>query len=235
MVIASTRMARPYSAACDRGGTVGSVHPLQEALAEAADGRFPPVDGIAEVVAPMHDQHAVVEFTGHSFVVTDRSAEGVARRGADGFGGASHPDVLRYLAGPNGWIGSHDAVLVARARGGAPSGLAERDDLADHPRVVRSRGHRRDVRVFGDDTGFVTMGRGLVDRLEMSVELLDLDRIGHGGGRRLIAGALGLLPAGTVIWAQVAPGNAASLRAFLRGGFTPIGGETLIDTRPQRD
>ncbi len=144
--------------------------------------------------------------------------------GADGYGGASQPDVLRWLAGPDGWIGSHDAVLTARGTGGGR--LAERDDLEDHPRVVRSRRHRRDVDVYGDETGLVTIGRGLVDRMEVSVEVFT--DAPAGAGRRLIAEALGLIPAGEIVFAQVAPGNAASLRAFLSCGFVPIGAETLL-------
>ena len=35
------------------------------------------------------------------------------------------------------------------------------------------------------------------------------------------------------MWAQVAPGNAASLRAFLRRGFVPIGAEVLIHPVPR--
>jgi hypothetical protein len=201
------------------------VHELHRVLLDAADGRFPPVDGGVDVAAPMAgDHHAVVEFTGHSFVLTDRDGADVLARGADGFGGASHPDLLRWLAGPDGWIGSHDAVLAARGIGGGR--LTVRDDLDDHPRVVRSRDHRRDVAVYGDETGLVTIGRGLVDRLEVSVEVFDGARAG--AGRRLIAEALELVPAGEIVFAQVAPGNAASLRAFLSCGFAPIGAETLL-------
>jgi hypothetical protein len=201
------------------------VHELHRVLLDAADGRFPPVDGGVDVAAPMAgDHHAVVEFTGHSFVLTDRDRADVLARGADGFGGASHPDLLRWLAGPDGWIGSHDAVLAVRGTGGGR--LAVRDDLDDHPRVVRSRHHRRDVEVYGDETGVVTIGRGLVDRLEVSVEVFD--GATPGAGRRLIAEALGLVPAGEIVFAQVAPGNAASLRAFLSCGFVPIGAETLL-------
>jgi L-amino acid N-acyltransferase YncA len=72
----------------------------------------------------------------------------------------------------------------------------------------------------------VTIGRGLVDRLEVSVEVFD--GATRGAGRRLIAEALGLVPAGEIVFAQVAPGNAASLRAFLSCGFVPIGAETLL-------
>jgi hypothetical protein len=31
-----------------------------------------------------------------------------------------------------------------------------------------------------------------------------------------------------VIWAQVAPGNAASVRAILAAGFSPVGAEALL-------
>ena len=94
-------------------------------------------------------------------------------------------------------------------------------------RVVRARSHRRDVRVHADDTGVVTIGRGLVDRQELSVEVFP-GAEGHGHGRRLITQGLGLVEAGDLVWAQVAPGNSASLRAFLSCGFVPIGAETLL-------
>ena len=201
------------------------VHELHRVLLDAADGRFPAVDGAVTILEPMTgDHHAVVEFTGHSFVLTDRDVGDLVARGADGFGGASQPDVLRWLVGPDGWIGSHDAVLVARGVGGGS--LPERDDLDDHPRIVRARAHRRDVSVHGDDAGLVTIGRGLVDRLEVSVEVFTGGS--PGAGRRLIGEALGLVPAGEDVFAQVAPGNAASLRAFLSCGFAPIGAEVLL-------
>jgi hypothetical protein len=201
------------------------VHELHRTLLAAAAGRFPPVDGLVEVLAPMAgDHHAVVEFTGHAVVLSTLDRDAVTSRAGDGFGGASRPDVLRWLAGPDGWIGSHDVVLVADGTGGGR--LPERTDLEDHPRVVRSRAHRRDVAVHGDETGVVTIGRGLVDRREVSVEVFSG---GPGGsGRRLIREAQALIPAGEVVFAQVAPGNAASLRAFLSCGFVPIGAETLL-------
>ena len=81
-----------------------------------------------------------------------------------------------------------------------------------------------------DDVGLVTLGSGLVGRLELSVELLSAEKYGAGAGTRLISDGLAEVPAGELVWAQVAPGNAASLRSFLRAGFVPIGAETLIDT-----
>lgn len=170
----------------------------------------------------------VFEFTGHAFIVTDRDPTTFAAFGTggiDGFGGASHPDVLRWIAGPYGVIDAHDAVLVAP--GTASGDLAERHDLESHPRVERARRLRRDVRVYGDERGVVTLGRGVVDRWELSVELLDAPR-GSGAGRALVRGGLSMVPADTFVFAQVAPGNAASLRTFLACGFVPIGGERLV-------
>lgn len=209
------------------------MHPLHAALIAAANGRYVPTDGLAEVCLPeAGGQHAVVEFTAHAFVLTDRDASEVIDRGADGLGGASAPDLLLWLAGPGGSIGSHDVVLVSEGTGGGS--LAERTDLNDHPRVVRSRAHRRDVRVFGDKTGLVTLGTGLVGRTEISVELASEEVQNRGSGSRLIKEGRALVPLGELIWAQVAPGNAASLRVFLRAGFVPIGSERLL-TRPESD
>lgn len=205
------------------------VHPLRVALDAAASGSFPPIDGVAEIHPPdEHGAQAVVEFTGHAFVLTDRHRTDVVRRGADGFGGSTQPDLLRWLAGPDGWIGSHDAVLVARGTGAgtSPGFVERRDDLDEHPRVARARAHRRDVEVYAGEHGLVTLGRGLADRLELSVELFG-PGVGGAGGALITAG-LELVPAGEFVWAQVAPGNAASLRAFLRVGFTPIGAEVLL-------
>jgi hypothetical protein len=204
-----------------------SAHPLADVLAAAADGVFPPPDGGVDVLAPdAAGFRAVVSLTGHAYVLADVDADELRRRGADGYGGASQPDVVRWLAGPRGTVGSLDVVLVATARPGPV--LDHRDDLDDHPRVRRARAHRRDVEVSGDDDGVVIIGRGLVGRWELSVERHDPGR-GGGHGRRLIAAGLARVPAGERCWAQVAPGNAASLRAFLACGFLPIGSEVIIE------
>lgn len=209
-------------------------HPLLAILHDAAEGRFPPVDGSVEVLPPDETgSWAIVEFTGHAFVLGDVQMAALEEAGADGFGGAGHPDVLRLLAGEDGWIGCHDAVLVRRT-GHPPTEppLAVRTDLDDHPRVARAREHRRDITVYGDDTGLVVVGRGLAGRTEMAVELLDPGAGGHGGGRQLIRRAVAALPGEGWVFAQVSPGNAASLRAFLAAGFTPIGSEVLV--HPER-
>lgn len=208
---------------------------MREILQAAARGSFPEVDGAVEVFPPGDDGHgAVVEFTGHAIVLADITSAELSDMGADGFGGVSRPEIKLALAGAGGWVGTHDAVLVASGRGGAGDGrsmrgpLGDRSDLEHHPRVVRSRDHRTHVTVHGDDTGFVTLGFGLVGRREISVELLDAARPGRASGRGLIEQGLRHVPDDEFVWAQVSPGNAASLRAFLAAGFVPIGAETLI-------
>jgi hypothetical protein len=205
-----------------------AAHPLAAVLDAAIAGSFPPADGRVEVLAPDRSGWgAVVAMTGHAYVLADVDPDELAARGGDGFGGASHPDVLRWLAGPGGAIGSVDAVLVGRGEVGAP--LARRTDLDHHPRVQRAREHRADVEVYADDAGVVVLGRGLADRVEMAVELLDPAGSGSGGhGRRLIRAGLATLPPGAPCWAQVAPGNAQSLRAFLACGFVPICSEVIF-------
>ncbi len=202
-------------------------HALGRALAAAVLGRFPPVDGLVDVVPPdAAGACGVVCFTGHAVILTDRP-EVVGPFEPDGFGGALAPALLLALAGEGGEIGSIDVVLARPAIGGGTD-LTVRTDVDDHPRVVRSRHHRREVRVIGDGRGLVTIGKGLVDRTEISVELTAGPH-GAGAGRALVDGALRAIPAGDTVFAQVAAGNAASLRAFLACGFTPIASEVIIE------
>jgi hypothetical protein len=205
------------------------VHPLLDLLLSAADGRFPPVDGDCAVVPALPGGlECSFAFTGHAVVATDLPAEAVLARGPDGFGGAHAPDFLRWLAGERGWMDALDATLVARGRGGGS--LPELPSL-DHPRIRHARSLRRNVRVYGDDRGLVTVSDGLAGRLELSVEASPAGQ-GQGWGRGLLHDALGLVPAGHPVFAAVSPGNARSLRAFLGLGFVPIGSEVVI--RPAR-
>ncbi len=204
-----------------------NAHPLMTILDDAAEGRFPPVDGGFEVLPPDESGfRAVVAFTGHAYVLADVDRAELVGLGADGYGGASRPGVLLRLAGPDGRVGSVDVVLVSEGRPGPT--LPRRTDLADHPRVRRAAAHRTDVDVYADEVGLVVVGTGLAGRRELSVELLDPAAAGRGHGRRLIRAGLAQLEPGARCWAQVAPGNAASLRAFLACGFVPVGSEVLI-------
>ncbi|WP_232050101.1 hypothetical protein [Actinoplanes sp. OR16] len=200
---------------------------------DAAEGRFPPVDGEVTVVPPLAGGlECSVAFTGHAVVATALSADEVRARKPDGFGGSMSPDFLRFLAGPAGWIGVIDATLVSRGTGGRPR-LPELDGVDEHPRVQYAREMRSDLRIHGDERGIIVVAAGLAGRTELSIELTDPGHDGRGHGRSLIADALTLVPAGEPVFAAVSPGNARSLRAFLASGFTPIGSEVLL--RPARD
>ncbi len=204
------------------------VHRLREMFDAAANGVFPPVDGRVEVLAPGDDGHlAIVEFTGHAVVLAPIEVSELIAMGADGYGAASHPRIKLALAGNGGAIGCHDAVMFARGTGRG-AGLRVRDDLDDHPRVVRSRAHRTNVQVLSDDRGLITIGDGLVGRRELSIELFDGMEHRARAGRELVQAALDCLERDEVVWAQVSPGNAASMRTFLACGFTPVAAETLI-------
>jgi len=203
-------------------------HPLLAYLTAAAEGRFPPVDGAVTVLPPLAGGwECSVAFTGHAVIATARPAEEVLQHGPDGYGGSLAPDFLRWLAGPEGFIGVIDAMLYARGTGS--SRLPLRTDADEHPRVQYARQYRSDVKVYGDERGLITIGAGLAGRRELSVEA---DTHNRGDGTSLIKEAIGLVPEGELLFAAVSPGNARSLRAFLSLGFTPIGSEALI--RPGR-
>lgn len=207
-------------------------HPLLAVLLAAAEGAFPPIDGHVAFVPPLdRGLQAVVSFTGHAFLATERSPEDLAGLALDGFGSALHPAVLQRLAGPGSEIGVVDVTVVGRGVGGAR--LPVRTDLDAHPRVRHARALREQVRVFGDERGLVTLARGLAGRTEVSVEILP-GRQGAGGGRSIVREALRLVPAGEPVFAAVSPGNARSLRAFLAAGFRPLGSEVLIKADPGR-
>lgn len=110
---------------------------------------------------------------------------------------------------------------------GAVEGLSEVIDQS-HPRIQRALRYRDDVRAWVDQYGGVVLtGRGLTGRLECAIEVSDNHR-GQGHGRRLALAARALIPPGSQLWAQISPGNAASLRAFLAAGYQPIGSEALL-------
>lgn len=214
-----------------------SVHPLLPYLLDAASGAYPPVDGGVTYVRGLDNgNRAVVAFTGHAVVATSQPVDELAELRPDGFGAAVDPRFLLALAG-DGVIGVHDVMLVAPGTVGDP--LAETDRFDDHPRVAHARSLRDDVRVFGDAHGFITIGRGLAGRWEMSVESVDAGTdagaVVDGApstGRRLIAAARHHVAQGTPLFAAVSPGNARSLRAFLGAGYLPIASEVIIDMSP---
>lgn len=205
---------------------------LAAVLDGAARGVLPPADGAVRVLgSPGGRADAVVAFTGHLVVAADVDPDEVGARLAPG-------DFSAWLAPPFlSWLGerlgtrpaSHDAVLVATGvAGDAPVGLEEVAGL-DHPRAARASRHRDGVRVFVADggEGVLAVGRGLAGRYEVAFEVEPGAR-NAGLGRRLAAAARRLVPAGTPLWAQVAPANAASLRAVTAAGYVPVCAEVLF-------
>ncbi len=201
-------------------------------LEHAAAGRFPDADGEIEVVgSPGGVADVLMAFTGHFVLAADIDPDAVLVRVPEGdLAAPTAPAFVSWVAQRIGsYPASHDALFVARAAPGDPLvGLRPVTDL-DHPRVARAHRYRTDVRAFTttDDTGLLVLGRGLLQRWEMGIEVVPEARSAGLGGR-LADAARRLLPPGTPIWAQVAPGNAASLRAVTTGGFRAVGAEVLF-------
>lgn len=211
--------------------------PVRRVLHDAALGRFPPPDGSITVVPPDRTTglHAVLSFTAHAVVVTDLDRHAVLATGIDAYGHATDPSVLLALAGEQRACDVLDVSLARRGAGvgiDQPDvhGLRETDEHDDHPRVRYARRLRRDVRVFADDTGLITLGRGIGGRTELGLELFD-GTAGRGLGASLIRRAIGLVPPDRWLFAACAPGNARSLRALLAADFVPFGSEVLIHPR----
>jgi hypothetical protein len=204
-------------------------------LLAAAEGRFPPVDGGVTFVEPLTGgREAIVGFTGHAVVATALDPGYFDDLDLDGFGQAFQPEVMLRLA-RGGTVHSNDVTLVAAGTGGpdhpatgGASPLPATDRWDQHPRARLARSIRQQVRVHGDESGFVTISRGLAGRTEMGVEVRN-DLQGAAAGGRLIKAARRLVPHGQWLFAAVAPGNARSLRAFLAAGFVPLGTEVLIE------
>ena len=209
-----------------------SAHPLRALLDDAAAGRFPPADGLIEVVpSPGGRADVLMGMTGHFMLAADIAPETVAARVP--WGDLSVPMSAAML----NWLGqclesspaTFDALLCRMGNGeGAPAWLRE-VDAYDHPRVERASRYRHETRVFvaDDAAAVVVVGRGVCDRWELGFEVAP-DARGRGLGRTLVGAAAGLVPAGEPLWAQVAPGNAASLRARVAAGFVFVAAEVLF-------
>jgi hypothetical protein len=195
-------------------------------LTDAVGGRFPAADGSVVVVPPWQDGvEAVVVLTGHAVIATTLPLDAVLAAGADGFGGATLPPLLTLMAGDGGEVECLDVLLGARGTGGRR--LPRSPALEDHPRARHARHWRANVRVHGDDRGLLVLADGVAGLPQLSYEVPP-DRRGSGNGRALLTDGLSLLPRDAPVLTAVAPGNAASLRAVLAAGFTPLGSVQLV-------
>ncbi len=120
-------------------------------------------------------------------------------------------------------------LAASHLEGPLPLDLEPRDDLAAHPRVARANRYRDRLRVFADRNGgaMLLLGRGLAGRWEIAFEV-EPDRRGHGLGRALATAARHLNPRDEPLFAQVTPGNVASVRALLAAGYAPVASEVLL-------
>ncbi|KOV77496.1 MULTISPECIES: GNAT family N-acetyltransferase [Streptomyces] len=207
---------------------------LRDILDAVAAGVFPPADGGTTVVAqPSPRDAGVLSFTAHSVVFTDEDPEWVHEtlRGldCDPLAATMNPRFLTALMDRTGRRAETvDAVLVGDPLPGEPPlALTEIED-AGHPRIRYAHGRRDEVRAWVADGGVLVMGRGVAGRLEVSVEVAE-DARHRGLGRLLVTAARQL--AAEPLWAQVAPGNARSLRAFQAAGYRPVGAELLLQRK----
>jgi GNAT superfamily N-acetyltransferase len=215
---------------------------LAAILAAVAAGRYLPRDGAVTILAQPSDRDAgVFSMTGSAVVFADTDPDWIVAQLKPG--DLSAPLSAPFLAALAQRLGrgSHsvDMVSCATALAGPPApdialtALTPTSADPTHPRVARALRYRDDVRAWQTTGGVVLVGRGLAGRFEVAVEV-DAEYRGRGLGARLATAARHLVPAGTTLWAQVAPANAASVRAFLRAGFLPVGAEALL-SRDRRD
>ncbi|GAA4035183.1 GNAT family N-acetyltransferase [Allokutzneria multivorans] len=203
---------------------------LAEIFARAARGEYPAADGSFRVVVPEQDGlSAVIAFSAHHVIVTDADPDWVASvLPADDLSAPLNPPFLTELCAKTGRVVNNtDQVLVADHLDGSPELELTPDFDSEHERAIRAHGLRTDVRVWTCAGGMVLVGRGLGGRWEVAAEVDERARV-KGLGRALFTAARTLVPPGEPVWAQVAPGNAASARAVLAAGYRPVGAEALL-------
>jgi GNAT superfamily N-acetyltransferase len=208
---------------------------LAELLDHAARGRFPvPDGGVTLLPQPSERDAGVVALTGHSAVFVDEDPEWIAETLAslecDPLAATLNPRFLAALMDRTDRVADTiDVLMVADplpARGTAPVALREAGG-ADHSRAARALRYREDVRVWTTDGGVLILGRGVAGRWEAAIEVDEAVR--HRGlGRLLATAARQLVPDERPVWAQIAPGNARSIRTFQAAGYRAIGAEVLL-------
>lgn len=199
-------------------------------LDDAAAGRFPPADGGVTILPqPSARDAGVIGFTAHAVIFIDADPNWVASLlPAGDLAAPMSPPFLQALCqATNRHAGSVDLLCVAESLPGPPPVTLAAEAESSHPRIDRALRSRDDVRAWRADAGVVLLGRGVAGRWETAIEV-DEDQRGRGLGRELATAARHLVPPGTPLWAQVATGNAASVRAFLAAGFRPVGAEVLL-------
>jgi GNAT superfamily N-acetyltransferase len=208
------------------------VTSLVVVLDGVARGELPPNDmGMTHVPQPSTRDAAVLATTGHVIVAADVDSRWLALHYPHGEPGeAFNPRFLGALEAVTGRrVNNIDIMLIAAPRPGPLGLLLSAVHDHTHPRVRRASRYRDDVTAFTCEGGVLAIGRGLAGRWEVGLEVDPAYR-GRGLGRAMAEAAAHLSPDGAPMWAQIAPGNAASLRAFLAAGYRPVGQEALLVT-----
>jgi GNAT superfamily N-acetyltransferase len=214
---------------------IGAGEALSELLARAAIGQFPAPDGSVDILPQPSDRDAgVISMTGYAVVFADADPGWVAAQLPPG--DLSGPLTASFLHALSRRLGrqphSVDMLTCAAPMGGAPPsdlGLIEltTSDGTQHPRIARALRYRDGVRAWQAPGGVLMLGRGVAGRFEVAIEVDPAHR-NRGLGARLATAARHLVPDGVPLWAQIAPANAASVRAFLAAGFRAVGAEALL-------
>jgi hypothetical protein len=203
---------------------------LTELLSDVAAGRYPPPDGSVTILPqPSGRDAGVIAFTAHSVVFVDLDPAWVRGQLPPGdLSGPLLPQFLQAISAATGRrVNSTDLLCVAAPRPGPPAIMLTQAMTSGHPRIARALRHRDSVRIWETPGAVVSIGRGVAGRWEVTLEVEPGYR-GKGLGRELAVAARHVVPEGTPLWAQIAPGNAASVRAFLAAGFRPVGAEALL-------
>ncbi len=201
---------------------------LADLFARIEHGERLPTDPWLSVVPPA-GVPAVLSFPGRIVIAADLDPAWVLDQVPTGdLSAPMNPPFLHACERKLGRrVNSIDMLLLAPpAPGPPPVALREVAEL-DHPRVRRARRYRPRVRIFAADGGVLVVGQGLAGRWEAAIEVDPAAR-GRGLGRALAAAARHLAGAGRPVWAQINPGNVASVRAFLAAGYRPVGAEALL-------
>jgi hypothetical protein len=208
---------------------------LAAILDAAAAGSFPPADGRVTILPQPSERDAgVISFTGHAVIFSSADPDWVAAQLSPGdFAGPLSIRFLQALSEQTGRIPHGiDMLTCATALPGPPPVGLQPDADRQHPRLQRALGYRDDIRAWRTAGGILLLGRGVAGRWEAGVEV-DPGSRDQGLGTRLAMAARHLVPDGAPVWAQIAPANAASVRAFLAAGFRPVAAEALLTSGPQ--
>jgi GNAT superfamily N-acetyltransferase len=203
---------------------------LAALLAGVAAGNHLPSDGGVTILPqPSPRDCGVISFTAHSVIFADADPAWVSDQLPDGDLGA--PMNSRFLQALSTHTGRRargvDMLCLTESVPGRPRLRLTRCAAPSHPRVELALRARDNVMTWAADGGLVLLGRGVAGRWEVAIEV-EPDHRGRGLGRELAAAARHLIPAGAPLWAQISPGNVASVRAFFAAGYQHVGAEALL-------